>query len=68
MARVVRHEAMKPYRINPEDFPKDKPIFICACGLSANLPYCDGAHKACAAEDPGKLYEYGPEGAREIGG
>lgn len=38
MARLVRHDAMKPYRIEPEAFPKDKPIFICACGLSHTDP------------------------------
>ena len=58
MARIVRHIATGPYRIEPQDFPKDKPIFICACGLSQNLPYCDGSHKGCRAEIEGTLYVY----------
>lgn len=62
MARLVRHTATGPYRIEPQDFPKDKPIFICACGLSQNLPYCDGTHKGCRAEIEGTLYEYEPDG------
>jgi CDGSH-type Zn-finger protein len=28
------------------------------CGLSKTMPFCDKAHKACAAEEPGKLYTY----------
>ncbi len=66
MARLIRHEARGPYRIDPQDFPKDKPIYICACGLSRNLPFCDGAHKQCGAEEEGKLYRYGPDGREEI--
>ena len=45
MARLIRHDADKPIRIELEDLPKDKPIFICACGLSKNFPFCDGSHK-----------------------
>jgi CDGSH-type Zn-finger protein len=55
MPRLVRHDADAPYRIDPQD----KPVFICACGLSQNLPFCDGAHKACkTTETPGKLSVY----------
>lgn len=55
MPRLVRHDALGPIKIEPQD----KPIFICACGLSQNLPYCDGAHKGCRkTEEPGKLYVY----------
>ena len=43
----------------PEEFPKDgKSIFICMCGLSSRLPFCDGTHKACRDEDPAKTYTY----------
>ena len=59
MARLVFHSATGPLRIEPQDFPKDgKAIFICACGLSQNLPYCDGSHKTCRAEIEGTLYVY----------
>lgn len=54
MARLVRHEQTGPYRIDPQD----KPVFICGCGLSRNLPYCDGQHKTCREEVPGKVYVY----------
>ena len=28
-----------------EEVEADKSYFICTCGLSANLPFCDGSHK-----------------------
>lgn len=59
MARMVRLTATGPYRIEPQDFPKDKAISICACGLSRRLPYCDGSHKgSCRMEAEGSLYVY----------
>lgn len=70
MPRLIRLEATGPIKIDPASFPRDeqgnlKPIFICACGLSQNLPFCDGTHKACrAAEQPGKLYVY--DDARKV--
>jgi CDGSH-type Zn-finger protein len=54
MARLIRHEADAPYRIDPQD----KPVFVCACGLSKDLPFCDGAHKACKDEKAGTVYVY----------
>ena len=58
MARLVRHTQTGPYKIEPQQFPKDKPLFICGCGLSQNLPFCDGSHKPCRAEEPGTVYVY----------
>jgi CDGSH-type Zn-finger protein len=55
MARLVRHTANGPYKIEPQDL---KPIFICGCGLSRTMPFCDGTHKGCRSEEPGKLYVY----------
>lgn len=57
MARLVRHERTGPIKIEPQE----KPVFICGCGLTGNFPYCDGSHKACAQEAPGKVYVYGPD-------
>lgn len=54
MPRLVRHDAAGPIRIDPQD----KPVFICGCGLTQNLPFCDGSHKACTVEKPGKVYVY----------
>ena len=59
MARLIRHDQDQPYRVDPQD----KPVFICACGLSQDLPYCDGSHKACKREKAGTLYVY--DGNRE---
>jgi len=61
VARLIRHEQTGPYKIEPKDFPPDgKSIFICGCGLSAKMPYCDGTHKGCKTEQPGMMYEYDP--------
>jgi CDGSH-type Zn-finger protein len=34
------------------------------CGLSANLPYCDGSHKRTRDEEAGKTYVYDATGHR----
>ena len=62
MARLVRFEATGPIRIDPQD----KPVFVCGCGLSKKLPLCDGSHKACAAEESGRLYVYDAERASVV--
>ena len=48
MARIIRHVATAPIKIEPTD----KPVFVCACGLTKNFPFCDGAHKAAGFCDP----------------
>ena len=55
--RLIPLEADGPIRIDPQD----KPVFVCACGLSQNFPFCDGAHKACKSEEDGKVYVYDAE-------
>jgi CDGSH-type Zn-finger protein len=61
MARLVRLERTGPYKIEPKDFPKDgKSIWICGCGLSSTMPYCDKSHNACKGEQPGMVYRYDP--------
>ena len=37
---------------------------ICACGLSATLPFCDGTHTIAESEDSDKLYWYDDGGRR----
>ncbi|PKL34113.1 MAG: iron-binding protein [Planctomycetes bacterium HGW-Planctomycetes-2] len=62
MARLIRHDATGPVRIDPSTIPAGKAIFICACGLSRNLPICDGSHKPCAkVEQAGTVYVYDKE-------
>jgi len=63
MPRWIQHDATGPHEIKPSE----KSTFICMCGLSANQPICDGAHKTCRQqEDPDKHYVYRDGEAVEI--
>ncbi len=55
MARMIRHEKNLPYEI-PEG--TELPIYICACGLSKNKPFCDGSHRRTKDEAAGETYVY----------
>jgi CDGSH-type Zn-finger protein len=55
MARLVKHEQNSPYEIAEGT---ELPVWICACGLSKNKPYCDGSHKRTRDETPGDTYVY----------
>lgn len=62
MARLIRHDAVGPIEVTPQE----KSVWICACGLSKNPPYCDGSHKlAKQQEAEGKLYTYDGDTAKE---
>jgi CDGSH-type Zn-finger protein len=54
MARLVKFNATGPVKVEPSD----KPIFVCACGLSRKFPFCDGTHKTCRDEAEGKTFVY----------
>ncbi|MCC6676871.1 MAG: CDGSH iron-sulfur domain-containing protein [Phycisphaerales bacterium] len=62
MPRLLLISRPGPYKIEPKDFPTGgKSIWICGCGLSRNMPYCDQTHKTtCATEEPGRCYRYDP--------
>lgn len=57
MARRVVLTETGPVKLGP----LDKPVSVCACGLSKTFPMCDGSHKTTAKlEEPGFVYEYDP--------
>jgi CDGSH iron-sulfur domain-containing protein 1 len=58
MARIIKHEAKGPIRIEIGGEVKS----ICMCGLSKNKPFCDGSHKICSEEKEDKIYRYDEDG------
>ena len=54
MTRIITSDHQGPQEVKVGGESK----CICMCGLSKNKPFCDGGHKACAGEEPGKLYRY----------
>lgn len=62
MGRLIRHDRAQPYQLKPEDV--QEAVYLCACGLSRNKPFCDGSHKRTRGEEEGALYLYDAEGNR----
>ncbi|HEY2524408.1 MAG TPA: CDGSH iron-sulfur domain-containing protein [Candidatus Binataceae bacterium] len=63
MARLVEHERNSPYEI-PEG--TELPVYICACGLSKNKPFCDGSHKRTRDEEASATYCYDEAGRIKV--
>jgi CDGSH-type Zn-finger protein len=57
MARLIRHDATGPQELKPQE----KSAWVCMCGLSQNLPLCDGAHKLTKQEQAGQCVVYDKE-------
>jgi CDGSH-type Zn-finger protein len=57
MTRLVPHTERGPLQVLKSATPGEA-LHLCRCGLSANLPFCDGSHRAVRDEQPGQLYVY----------
>jgi CDGSH-type Zn-finger protein len=60
---MIRHEKNSPYVI-PEG--TELPLYICACGLSKNKPFCDGTHKKTRDEEASQMYAYDENGRIKV--
>ncbi len=75
MARIVRHDAKRPFVVKLRDIPgvdkltSDEKILnlqlhVCACGLSNHKPFCDGSHARTLEEKDGEIYTYDSKTAK----
>jgi CDGSH-type Zn-finger protein len=57
MARLVRHDRNEPFAVKKDEVDEDT-LWLCACGLSKDKPFCDGSHKRTKDEEAGAVYMY----------
>ncbi len=62
MAGIVRHGNNRLIEIRPQE----DSVWICNCGSSKNMPFCDGSHEQCSGETEGKAYMYEDGIRREV--
>ena len=60
MARLVKHIRKRPFVVEKDGVK----LFICGCGQSKNLPFCDGTHKMTKDELDDRVYFYDLDGER----
>ena len=66
MARIVMKEAQASHKLQVVDEEGNTRLRgICMCGLSSNLPFCNGSHRKAEDEEEGVLYTYNEDGTRE---
>ncbi|HIJ12894.1 MAG TPA: CDGSH iron-sulfur domain-containing protein [Halobacteriales archaeon] len=66
MARIVIKEAQASHKLQVVDEEGNIRLRgICMCGLSSNLPFCNGSHRKAEDEEEGVLYTYKENGTRE---
>ncbi|WP_312908400.1 CDGSH iron-sulfur domain-containing protein [Natronosalvus caseinilyticus] len=59
MARLVRHDATGPRKLEEDDIDSEKGnVAICQCGLAETYPFCDGTHRTTRDERADELYVY----------
>tara|TARA_A100001037_G_scaffold294026_1_gene311290 strand:+ start:170 stop:400 length:231 start_codon:yes stop_codon:yes gene_type:complete len=66
MARVIISSAHASHKLQVVDDEGNIRLRgICMCGLSSNLPFCNGSHRKTEDEEEGVLYTYNESGERE---